>query len=78
MPVETGEVHGEMHLGIGQEAVAAALAVLLRHGDAVVSTHRPHLHGLAHGVDPVAMLARAPRARWPVPRQGRPHAPVRT
>ncbi len=55
--VETGEVHGEMHLGIGQEAVAAALAVLLRPGDAVVSTHRPHLHGLAHSVDPVAMLA---------------------
>jgi acetoin:2,6-dichlorophenolindophenol oxidoreductase subunit alpha len=55
--VESGEVHGEMHLGIGQEAVAAALAGLLRSGDAVVSTHRPHLHGLAHGVDPVAMLA---------------------
>jgi pyruvate dehydrogenase E1 component alpha subunit len=53
----SGEIHGEMHLGIGQEAVAAALAPLLRPGDALVSTHRPHLHALAHGVDPVAMLA---------------------
>jgi acetoin:2,6-dichlorophenolindophenol oxidoreductase subunit alpha len=53
----SGEIHGEMHLGIGQEAVAAALAAVLRPGDAVVSTHRPHLHALAHGVDPVAMLA---------------------
>ena len=55
--VKTGEVHGEMHLGLGQEAIAVALAPLLRDGDAVVSTHRPHLHALAHGVDPVEMLA---------------------
>jgi pyruvate dehydrogenase E1 component alpha subunit len=55
--VVTGEVHGEMHLGIGQEAVAAALEPLLEDGDAVVSTHRPHLHALAHGVDPVLLLA---------------------
>lgn len=52
-----GEIHGEMHLGLGQEAIAAGLAPLLRPGDAVVSTHRPHLHALARGVDPVAMLA---------------------
>ena len=55
--VASGEIHGEMHLGIGQEAVAAALGTLLRDGDAVVSTHRPHLHALAIGVDPVALLA---------------------
>ena len=53
----TGEIHGEMHLGIGQEAIAATLSVLLRPGDALVSTHRPHLHALAQRVDPVAMLA---------------------
>lgn len=53
----TGEIHGEMHLGIGQEAIAAAMAHVLRAGDAVVSTHRPHLHALALGVDPVEMLA---------------------
>lgn len=55
--VLTGEIHGEMHLGIGQEAIAVAMGGLLHPGDAVVSTHRPHLHGLALGVDPVEMLA---------------------
>jgi pyruvate dehydrogenase E1 component alpha subunit len=55
--VVTGEVHGEMHLGIGQEAIAVALERLLEPTDAVVSTHRPHLHALALGVDPVALLA---------------------
>jgi len=55
--VARGEIHGEMHLGIGQEIVAAVLARHLRRGDAVVSTHRPHLHALALGVDPIPMLA---------------------
>ena len=55
--VVTGEVHGEMHLGIGQEAIAVALRAMLEPTDAVVSTHRPHLHALALGVDPVALLA---------------------
>jgi TPP-dependent pyruvate/acetoin dehydrogenase alpha subunit len=55
--VTPGEIHGEMHLGIGQEAIAVALGLHLRPGDAVVSTHRPHLHALALGVDPVLMLA---------------------
>jgi acetoin:2,6-dichlorophenolindophenol oxidoreductase subunit alpha len=55
--VTSGEIHGEMHLGIGQEAIAAALGRHLRSGDAVVSTHRSHLHALALGVDPVPMLA---------------------
>jgi TPP-dependent pyruvate/acetoin dehydrogenase alpha subunit len=55
--VTAGEIHGEMHLSIGQEAVAAVLARFVRPGDAVVSTHRPHLHALAAGVDPVPMVA---------------------
>lgn len=55
--VASGEIHGEMHLGIGQEAVSAVLARHLRDGDAIVSTHRPHLHALALGVDPVGLLA---------------------
>jgi TPP-dependent pyruvate/acetoin dehydrogenase alpha subunit len=55
--VTSGEIHGEMHVGIGQEAIAAGMEPLLSDADAVVSTHRPHLHALAHGVDPVAMLA---------------------
>jgi acetoin:2,6-dichlorophenolindophenol oxidoreductase subunit alpha len=55
--VVSGEVHGEMHLGIGHEAVAAVLSRHLRQGDAVVSTHRSHPHALAAGVDPVELAA---------------------
>ncbi len=55
--VAAGEIHGEMHLGIGYEAVGAVLRRHLRPGDAVVSTHRAHLHALAAGVDPVDMAA---------------------
>ena len=55
--VSSGEIHGEMHLGIGQEAVGVMLGRHLRAGDAVVSTHRAHLHALAAGVDPVELAA---------------------
>lgn len=53
----SGQIHGEMHLGMGQESVAAVLAEHLRPADAVISTHRAHLHALAGGVDPVELLA---------------------
>lgn len=55
--VSGGRIHGEMHLGIGQESVAAVLAEHLTPRDVVVSTHRAHLHALASGVDPAGMLA---------------------
>jgi pyruvate dehydrogenase E1 component alpha subunit len=55
--VAAGEIHGEMHIGLGQEAIAAGIEPLLDARDAVVSTHRPHLHALAHGVPPVPLLA---------------------
>ena len=55
--VPTREIHGELHTGIGQEAVAAGLAPWFRPGDAAVSTHRNHLHGLARGVDPYRLMA---------------------
>lgn len=54
--VSNGEIHGEMHIGLGQEAIAAGIEPLLDERDAVVSTHRPHLHALAHGVAPVPLL----------------------
>lgn len=50
-------IHGELHLGFGQEAVGAGIAEALRSEDAVVSTHRNHYHGLAKGVDRRALLA---------------------
>jgi len=55
--VPTREIHGELHTGIGQEAIAAGIAPWLRRDDALVSTHRNHLHGLAKGVDRRAYLA---------------------
>jgi pyruvate dehydrogenase E1 component alpha subunit len=55
--VRTGEIHGETHTGIGQEAVAAGMLGVLRDDDALVSTHRNHAHALAKGVDPFALMA---------------------
>jgi len=37
-------VHGPVHASIGQEAVAAAVAVALRTSDLIASTHRAHGH----------------------------------
>ena len=51
------EIHGELHLGTGQEGIAAAMAEVLRVEDALVSTHRNHLHALAKGVAPYSLMA---------------------
>ena len=55
--VETREIHGELHLGIGQEAIAAGMAGSLRAHDAMATTHRCHLHAIAKGVPLLEMLA---------------------
>jgi TPP-dependent pyruvate/acetoin dehydrogenase alpha subunit len=52
-----GPVRGEMHLAVGQEAVAVGVCMLLRDTDGVVGTHRAHHHALAKGVDPARMAA---------------------
>ena len=44
---EAGLVHGPAHSSVGQEAIAAATAVVLRKTDMVGSTHRAHGHFLA-------------------------------
>jgi pyruvate dehydrogenase E1 component alpha subunit len=51
------EIHGEVHLGIGQEAIAAGLLGYLTDEDALVSTHRNHLHALAKGVPMYPLMA---------------------
>jgi acetoin:2,6-dichlorophenolindophenol oxidoreductase subunit alpha len=43
------EVHGLVHLSIGQEAVAAGVCGQLRRDDAVYSNHRAHGHAIAKG-----------------------------
>lgn len=42
-------VHGTMHLGVGQEAVAAGAAAALKEGDTSLSTYRGHNHVIARG-----------------------------
>lgn len=54
---DRGQLHGTMHLSIGQEAVAEGVAAALETGDMITSTHRGHGHTLAHGADPATMLA---------------------
>jgi pyruvate dehydrogenase E1 component alpha subunit len=51
------EIPGLVHLSIGQEAVAVALASVLRPSDRVFGGHRAHAHALARGADPVGLLA---------------------
>jgi acetoin:2,6-dichlorophenolindophenol oxidoreductase subunit alpha len=55
--VPTLEIHGELHTGIGQEAIGAGMVGQLRDDDAVVSTHRNHYHAIAKGVPLRALLA---------------------
>src|SRR5919206_3459744 len=43
------QVHGLIHLSIGQEAVAAGVCLQLRDDDAVYSGHRAHGHAIAKG-----------------------------
>ena len=51
------EVHGLVHLSIGQEGVAAGVCGQLRPDDAVYSNHRAHGHALAKGAPPDRVLA---------------------
>lgn len=52
-----GRIPSTLHLYIGQEAVAVGVCANLRREDYVLSTHRPHGHSLAKGVQPEAILA---------------------
>src|SRR4051812_986921 len=52
-----GDVHGFVHVSIGQEAVAAGACAPLRPSDMITTTHRGHGHCLAKGADPTGMMA---------------------
>ncbi len=52
-----GKMRCPVHLSIGQEAIPAAFAQVIRVSDFVVSTHRGHAHYLAKGGDLNAMIA---------------------
>ncbi|MCA9898371.1 MAG: thiamine pyrophosphate-dependent dehydrogenase E1 component subunit alpha [Ardenticatenaceae bacterium] len=52
-----GQVHGTMHLSIGQEATAVGLSSALAPSDYLLNTHRGHGHCLAWGSTPDRMMA---------------------
>jgi TPP-dependent pyruvate/acetoin dehydrogenase alpha subunit len=52
-----GDVHGFVHVSIGQEAVAAGACAALDDGDVITTTHRGHGHCIAKGADPTGMFA---------------------
>lgn len=51
-----GQISGEMHLGIGEEAICAGIVPQLIEGDAMALDHRGTPPLLMRGVDPVALL----------------------
>ncbi len=53
---QEGRISGELHLGTGEEAIAAGIAAHLRDGDAVALDHRSTPLLLLRGVDPVAIV----------------------
>ena len=51
-----GLISGEMHLGIGEEGIIAAVAAHLQPDDALALDHRSTAPMLLHGVEPVPLL----------------------
>jgi len=51
------EVHGLVHLSVGQEGVAAGVCGSLRDDDAVYSNHRAHGHAIAKGAPLDGLMA---------------------
>jgi pyruvate dehydrogenase E1 component alpha subunit len=55
--VSSRQMEGLVHLGIGQEAVAAGVYNLLRSDDVLFTGHRAHGHFVARGADLRGMMA---------------------
>ena len=55
--LDAGEITGEIHQSIGQEAVAVGIISAMRIDDLLTSTHRGHAHLLAKGCDPRRMMS---------------------
>ena len=51
-----GKISGEMHLGLGEEAIVAGIVSQLIEGDAMALDHRGTAPMLMRGVDPLALL----------------------
>ena len=53
---EEGRIYGEMHLGVGEEAISAGVVSQLREEDAMALDHRGTPPLLMRGVDPVLLM----------------------
>ncbi len=53
----SGEIHGFVHLYIGEEAVAVGVNQALTPDDSIVSTYREHGHALVRGIPLTAVMA---------------------
>ena len=51
------KIRGFCHLYIGQEAVVAGATSVIRHDDNMISAYRDHVHPIAKGVHPNAIMA---------------------
>ena len=51
-----GKISGEMHLGIGEEAIAAGICAQLKEGDAMALDHRGTPPLIMRGVEPAMLL----------------------
>ncbi len=51
------QIHGTVHLCIGQEAIPVGVCAHLTDKDYVVGTHRGHGHALSKGLDPGRLMA---------------------
>lgn len=52
-----GRLPGNVHLYVGQEAIAVGVCVHLDDSDTITSTHRAHGHFIAKGGSPAALIA---------------------
>lgn len=55
--VNTGDLYGSAHTGIGQEAVYVGVCAALRNDDTIVGTHRSHGHPIAKGANLNGLMA---------------------
>ena len=51
-----GEISGEMHPSIGEEAITAGILAHLIEGDALALDHRGTAAAIMRGIDPAALL----------------------
>ena len=54
---EAGEILGNVHVYVGEEAVATGVCACLERKDYIESTHRGHGHAIARGADPKLAMA---------------------